>query len=123
MRELKPLDVTFTVAHRLVGVARDGNQLTAQISSDYCEDMIETRSFNQIVVNHGTTPLADIYFDLQPYSSNKGEVDYEALVEGDAQTLRSNSDGQFQLFRIGDAVSARNIHATVFDGLRFARAI
>jgi hypothetical protein len=111
------------MARRLVGVTRDGNQLSAQISSDYCEDLVETRSFDQIVVNHGTTPLADIYFDLVPLSSNGGAVDYEALVAGAPQTIQSNPEGQFQLFRIGDAVSARNIHAAVFDGLRYARGL
>jgi 2,4-dienoyl-CoA reductase-like NADH-dependent reductase (Old Yellow Enzyme family)/thioredoxin reductase len=123
MRELQPRGVTFTMARRLVGVTRDGNQLSAQISSDYCEDLVETRSFDQIVVNHGTTPLADIYFDLVPLSSNGGAVDYEALVAGAPQTIQSNPEGQFQLFRIGDAVSARNIHAAVFDGLRYARGL
>ena len=123
MRELQPLDVTFTLARRLIGVARDGNQLTAQISSDYCEDMIQARGFDQIVVNHGIAPLADIYFDLQPLSSNGGEVDYEALVAGHPQTKRPNPKGEFQLFRIGDAVSARNIHAAVFDGLRYGRTL
>jgi len=34
-----------------------------------------------------------------------------------------NPDGDFMLFRIGDAVASRNIHAAVYDGLRLARAI
>lgn len=29
----------------------------------------------------------------------------------------------FQLFRIGDAVSSRNIHAAIFDGLRLLKDI
>ncbi|NKB50764.1 MAG: NAD(P)-binding protein [Rhizobiaceae bacterium] len=123
MREMQPLDVTFTIARRMIGVSREGNRLIAEISSDYREDLIEKRPYDQIVVNHGTTPLSDIYFDLQPLASNGGEVDYEALVAGELQTVCRNANGNFQLFRIGDAVSARNIHAAVFDGLRYARAI
>lgn len=123
MRELQALDVTFTVARRLIGVARDGNRIAAEISSDYREDLIDTRHFDQVVVNHGTVPLDELYFDLQPHASNRGEVDYEALIKGLPQTINRNPEGTFQLFRIGDSVSARNIHAAVYDGLRFSRAI
>jgi hypothetical protein len=45
-------------------------------------------------------------------------VDLSALIGGRAQTLRSNSEGRFQLFRIGDAVASRNIHAAMYDALR-----
>jgi hypothetical protein len=34
-----------------------------------------------------------------------------------------NGDGKFQLFRIGDAVAARNTHAAIYDGLRIAKDI
>jgi hypothetical protein len=39
------------------------------------------------------------------------------------QTVRHNPQGRFQLFRVGDAVSARNTHAAVLDGLRLAREL
>ncbi|MEM7067631.1 MAG: NADH:flavin oxidoreductase [Pseudomonadota bacterium] len=123
MRELQVLDVSFTIAKRLIGIEQVGNELEVQISSDYREDLIETKRYDQVIVNHGTIPLADIYFDLVPHSVNQGEVDYEALINGDEQAIRSNPDGKFQLFRIGDAVSARNIHAAVYDGMRYARAM
>ncbi len=66
-------------------------------------------------------PLEDLYFELKPHSTNQGAVDYAALTAGQAQTVASNPAGEFQLFRIGDAVSARNTHAAVLDGLRLAR--
>ena len=37
--------------------------------------------------------------------------------------VRSNPDGAFQLFRIGDAVAARNTHAAIFDALRLMKDI
>jgi hypothetical protein len=67
--------------------------------------------------------LEDLYFALKPSSSNLGDTDYAALTALAPQTVRSNPDGRFQLFRIGDAVSARNTHAAVLDGLRLARAL
>jgi hypothetical protein len=42
---------------------------------------------------------------------------------GKSQKLNKNIDGNFQLFRIGDAVSARNTHAAIYDALRFMKDI
>jgi 2,4-dienoyl-CoA reductase-like NADH-dependent reductase (Old Yellow Enzyme family)/thioredoxin reductase len=120
MRSLQGKDVRFTVTYRLKSVRRDGNQLTAVIGSDYM-DLAQERSFDQIVVNHGTVPLDALYFDLKPLSSNLGAVDQDALIAGRAQAVRSNRGGAFQLFRIGDAVSARNTHAAIYDALRLMK--
>ena len=59
---------------------------------------------------------------LKEGSANRGEVDYPALIAGRPQTLRKNAQGNYQLFRIGDAVASRNIHAAIYDGLRFAKS-
>jgi 2,4-dienoyl-CoA reductase-like NADH-dependent reductase (Old Yellow Enzyme family)/thioredoxin reductase len=120
MRALQDKDVTFTVTYRLRAVERDGNQLKAVIGSDYMP-LEKERNFDQIVVNHGTIPLDELYFDLKPYSSNLGAVDYDALIEGRFQIMDRNPGGSFQLFRIGDAVSARNTHAAIYDALRLVK--
>ena len=123
MRELQDKDVSFTIAQRLEDVVRDGTQLKALISSDYREDLQFERNYDQVVVNHGTVPMDDLYFELIPYASNRGEVDYDALIAGRQQAIDNNPDGEFQLFRIGDAVSSRNIHAAVYDGIRYCKDI
>ncbi|TRW95354.1 NADH:flavin oxidoreductase [Paracoccus sp. M683] len=122
MRALQDKDVTFTVTRRLLDVTRDGNRLKAKIGTDYSSFTSE-KTYDQVVVNYGTLPLADLYFDLRPLSSNEGEVDYDTLIAGGPQTVTRNPDGQFQLFRIGDAVSARNIHAAIYDALRLVKDI
>ena len=111
-------DVTITINKRLFGVKRDGNKLLAQIGSDYQEGVLETKVADQVVVEHGTLPLDELYFALKPKSHNLGAVDYKALIAGEPQNLANNPGGAFQLFRIGDAVSSRNIHAAVYDALR-----
>jgi N-methyl-L-proline demethylase len=121
MRAMQDKAVTFTVTYRLTAVERDGNRLKAIIGSDYMDLGLE-RHFDQIVVNHGTQPLADIYFDLKPLSENLGAVDYDALIGGKPQTLNGGPAG-FKLFRIGDAVSARNTHAAIYDALRLMKDI
>jgi N-methyl-L-proline demethylase len=66
-------------------------------------------------------PLDELYFDLKPRASNLGAVDYEALITGRAQAVKSNPDGAFQLFRIGDAVEARNTHGAIYDALKLVK--
>ncbi|MDX1432769.1 MAG: hypothetical protein R3286_10010 [Gammaproteobacteria bacterium] len=39
-------------------------------------------------------------------------------IEGRPQPVTRNRDGRFQLFRVGDAVASRNIHAPIYDSLR-----
>ena len=120
MRALQDKDVTFTVTRRLLDVTRAGNKLTATIGTDY-SDHTYTQDYDQVVVNYGTLPLDDLYFDLKDLSTNRGEVDYDALIAGEPQTLNRNPSGQFQLFRIGDAVASRNIHAAIYDALRLCK--
>ncbi|MFQ5437489.1 MAG: FAD-dependent oxidoreductase [Paracoccaceae bacterium] len=122
VKALQPLGVTFTVTWRLGAVRREGNLLMAEIGTDYGEQRIE-RPFDQIIVNHGTLPLADLYFDLKPLSRNLGAIDHDALRAGKAQPVGQNPDGQFALYRIGDAVSSRNVHAAVYDALRLMKDI
>jgi NADPH-dependent 2,4-dienoyl-CoA reductase/sulfur reductase-like enzyme len=133
MRSLQKHDVTFTVTFRLMSVERDGTGLLAKVGSDY-GGVDKQRRVDQVVVNHGTLPLDELYFELKPHSSNQGAVDYSALIAGHAQPVAHQppswqtpalaslaSSGEFQLFRIGDAVSARNTHAAIYDALRLVK--
>ncbi len=122
MRSLQDKEVTFTVARRLLDVYRQGNKLEATIGTDYSDNTV-TSEYDQVVVNYGTLPVDELYFALKPLSSNGGAVDHDALISGNPQTLVRNKSGEFQLFRIGDAVSARNTHAAIYDALRLMKDI
>jgi len=116
MRALQKLDVTFTVTFRLEAVMRDAGALLAIVGSDY-GGVRKERRIDQVVINHGTLPNDEIYFALKPRSSNAGAVDYSRLIAGVEQPRGT----AFQLFRIGDAISARNTHAAVYDALRLVK--
>ncbi len=120
IRALQKLETTFTVTYTLTAVERSGNQLLAHIGSDY-GGVDKRKLFDQVVVNHGTRPLDELYFELKPQSINGGEVSHDQLIAGEAQSVTRNENGTFQLFRIGDAVAARNTHAAIYDGLRIAK--
>lgn len=110
--------VRTTLAHRLRSVRRapDGG-LTATLRSEYAETEVE-RAVAHVVVEHGTLPQADLYWELLPGSSNLGRVDHRELLAGEPQREVANPAGRYQLFRVGDAVTSRNIHAAVLDALR-----
>ncbi|HEY0275886.1 MAG TPA: FAD-dependent oxidoreductase, partial [Paenirhodobacter sp.] len=121
MRAMQDKPVTFTVTYRLNAVRRAGNGLLAMVGSDYMA-IAQERAVDQVVVNAGTLPLDDLYFALKPLSENLGAVDYEALTAGAPQPDGAGPAG-FRLYRIGDAVAARNIHAAIHDALRLMRVI
>ena len=114
--------VRLTIGRRLLGVERFGNRLRASVGSDYTET-VDHAEYDQVVVNYGTVPLDDLYFDLRPASRNGGAVDHRALIDGRPQALAPNPDGAYQLFRIGDAVSSRNVHAAIYDAARLMRTL
>lgn len=110
--------VSTTLGHRLPSVRRTGDgRLSATLRSEYAATETE-RVVDHVVVEHGTLPNADLYRELLPGSSNHGRVNHRELLAGEPQRDVANSEGGYQLFRIGDAVTSRNIHAAVLDALR-----
>ena len=116
-------NVRITINTRLRSVKREGNRLVAVLRSDYADGWRDERRVDQIVVEHGTVPLDDLYFELKPLSKNRGAVDYDGLADGGETYRQTNSEGLFTLFRIGDAIAARNIHAAIYDGVRYMLAL
>ncbi len=112
--------VRITINRRLMAVHREGNKLSATLGSDYSRDS-DARLVDQIVVEHGTLPLDDLYFALKEGSRNHGEMDYQAVMASRPQQVVRNPKGRYAVFRIGDAVSSRNIHAAVYDALRLCK--
>ena len=55
--------------------------------------------------------------------ANGGAVDVEGLVTGAPRELVSNSDGRYLLYRVGDAVSSRNVHAAIYESLRLCKGL
>lgn len=119
VRAFQEKGVTVTINTRLRSVRREGNQLIAELASDFADGWRGERRVDQVVVEHGTAPLDDLYLSLKPLSKNGGAVDYERLVNGGDIFPKRNVDGGFVLLRIGDAVASRNIHAAIYDGIRF----
>jgi 2,4-dienoyl-CoA reductase-like NADH-dependent reductase (Old Yellow Enzyme family) len=105
---------------RLTAVARTNNRLQATIVSEVSqqETAIEV---DHVVVEQGTVPMEDVYAGLRSDSANDGVTDINALLALQPQPkLREKG---FELHRIGDAVSSRNIHSAMLDALRLCSAL
>ncbi len=120
LRELYGKGVIITPDIRLTKVYREGNRLVAVLRNEYTHQE-EERVIDQVVAEHGTLPNDDLYYALKPLSSNQGELDLRALAQGHAETPVNNPSGTFRLFRAGDAVASRNIHAAIYDSLRLCK--
>jgi N-methyl-L-proline demethylase len=115
-------DVRLTPSFYLRSVRREAGRLTATLWSEFANLEVE-RVIDQVIVETGTNPVDDLYFDLLPDSTNLGEVDYEAFINLRPQSVVTNLEARFQLFRIGDAVASRNIHAAIYDAQRLCQPL
>ncbi|WP_307781295.1 NADH:flavin oxidoreductase [Agilicoccus flavus] len=116
-------DVRVTLPFYLRAVRRAENgRLVATLWNEYADTQV-AREVDHVVVEHGTLPVADLYEALVPGSVNEGAVDHEALLAGRPQEVVRNPGGGYRLYRIGDAVSSRNIHAAIYDALRLSMAV
>lgn len=120
MKALYENGVAFVPDLALKGVRREGNRLIGTFKNLYTERS-EERETAHLVVEHGTLPAAEVYFELKAASKNHGQTDIEALLAGRPQETVHNPTGRFQLFRVGDAVASRNIHAAIYDSLRLCK--
>lgn len=112
-------DVQITINRRLIKVEKnpDGPGLIATLGSDYGH-FYNQRFVDQVVIENATVAVDDLYQELLPLSSNQGAVDYAALIDVKAQELVRNPNSKFALFRIGDAIHSRNIHASIYEAMR-----
>jgi 2,4-dienoyl-CoA reductase-like NADH-dependent reductase (Old Yellow Enzyme family) len=121
-RAFSRADAKLTLNLRLESITRRGNRVAGLFYDEYGRRRVEKEA-DMIVVEHGATPNEDLYFELKEGSMNRGEVDYGALLAGLPQNVVRNPGGTYRLFRVGDAVASRNIHAAVYDAIRLMKDI
>jgi 2,4-dienoyl-CoA reductase-like NADH-dependent reductase (Old Yellow Enzyme family) len=122
-RALSSAGAKFTVLRYLKRIEKNSDGTFTAFLGMEDETWEEERIVNAIVVETGTQAISDVYDELVPLSSNGGEVNLEALLSGRPQTAVRNTAGNFQVFRIGDAISSRGIHNAILDAARISRGI
>ena len=113
---------TITPDHRLASLRRAGNRLAATLVNVYSGVSAE-RVVDLVVAEHGTLPETALFEALRPHARNRGETDWQALVDHRPQAVLRDAHGEFDLFRVGDAVASRDIHAAIHDSLRLCHLL
>ena len=122
-KRISELGIRTLVDVRLIKVARQGNGLTA-IFRNELTDTETTFAASQVVIENGTIPAEEIYQDLRSRSANDG-VSAAFLVNGNQDDFVEERQlrGKFNLYRIGDAVSSRDIYSSIYDAYRLCAEI
>ena len=114
--------VPVTVLRRLRSVRREDGRLVVTLGVDG-STWTEERVVDAVVAETGTRPVSEVYDELVAGSSNGGQVDLADLLARRPQQAVRNPEGSYQVFRVGDAVASRNVHAAMLDAARLAHAI
>lgn len=120
MNEIYKYGITIAPDTRLTALKRSGNRLIATLENIY-NDEARDIDVDQVIGENGTLPNEDLYFELKPRSRNLGEADLRAMSDFAPQAIDVNPEGEFFLFRIGDAWTSRNMHAAMLDAMRVCK--
>ena len=122
-RELYKLGVMMSPNLELIEIYPEGNRMIAALRNTMT-DAEEERVVDHVVVDYGTLPVDALHFSLKDKAKNKGLIDDAALVAGRPQPAEINGAGEapgYTLYRVGDALAGRNIHAAIYDALRLCK--
>jgi 2,4-dienoyl-CoA reductase-like NADH-dependent reductase (Old Yellow Enzyme family) len=121
-RALYGAGVVISPDLRMRQVYREGNKLVAVFRNTFTAEE-EERAVDQIVATHGTIPRGGLYDELRERSRNRGQIDLEGMAAGSPTPIVTNPSGAFELYRVGDAVASRNIHAAIYDSIRICKGL
>ena len=91
-------------------------KLRNELTGSCVERIVDT-----VIVENGSLPNDAIWLGLRPQSVNYGVTDVDALAANMPQNLNTNPSGSFRLYRVGDAISSRDIHTAIYDSLRLCK--
>lgn len=114
--------VRLTPLRRLLGVRKTDAGVDVELGVD-ASPFREHRAVDAVIAEMGTEPVQDVYDELVDRSTNRGAVDFADLLARRTQNIVRNERGAFRLFRIGDALTSRNVHAAMLDADRLCHAV
>ncbi len=106
----------------LKSVRREGEGLVATLVNELTDKAVEIET-DQVVVEYGTFPVDEVFQELKEGAANRGVTDIDALIKTQPQPYSASDDGAYLLYRVGDAVSSRSVHAALLDAYRLAVAL
>ena len=122
LRNLHNQGAAIMTDRALTGLHTVQGRLRASLRHAFARSHEEVAA-DAVIVDLGTESLDELFHELAAGASNFGEYDHEALIALRSQPRDANPEGRYQLFRVGDALSARDIHAAILDANRLCRVI
>jgi 2,4-dienoyl-CoA reductase-like NADH-dependent reductase (Old Yellow Enzyme family)/thioredoxin reductase len=119
-RSLYEHEVIMTSDLALHKIYAEGDKKIAVLENEYTGQQ-EERVVDQVVIENGTRPNEALYYELKPESINKGQINVDALFACEAQPVLEQAGDGMILWRLGDCVSQRNVHAAIYDALRLCK--
>jgi len=120
LRDLYANNARLTPDWEVRKVEKQGGQRLVTLWNEYSNSQ-QTRLVDQVIVENSTDANDELYHELAPLSRNLGEVDMQGIQTDQPQLLDKNPDGQFYMYRIGDAWAGRNVHAALYDAIRLLK--
>ena len=121
-KQLYQLGVDVKLDLMLLAVRREGEHLVVTLRNDLTDAVLEIET-DQLVVERGTYPLDEVFQELKDGAANHGVTDIDALINARPQPFDKPVEGGYLLYRVGDAVSSRSVHAALLDAFRIAVAL
>ena len=122
LRNLHNQGATILTDRALTGLRGEQGRRVASLRHAFARSHEEIAA-DVVIADLGTESLDELFHELTVDAFNFGEYDYEALVALSPQPPGANPGGRYQLFRVGDALSARDIHAAILDANRLCRVM
>jgi hypothetical protein len=112
--------VKMTTDHRLISATRCDQRTRVKLRNELTGFCVE-RIVDTVIVENGSLPNDALWLGLRAQSFNQGVTDVDALAANTPQNLNTNPSGSFKLYRVGDAISSRDIHTAIYDSLRLCK--
>lgn len=112
--EFARLGIEPKIDQRLLSVERRDNRLAVTMLNELTRAE-QVHVVDQVVVDMGTIPDNEMFETLRGSSCNDGVTDIDALI---ARQPQPRKGAGFELHRIGDALSSRNVHSAIYDAFR-----
>ena len=124
MRNIARWGVPVSTNIELIEVsASDKGKRRAVFRHHLTNELVEMEA-DHVVVENAMFAVDDLFEAARMYSANDGYTDLEAFATGKAQPeAQEGEEGQFHLYRIGDASASRDIHTAIYDAYRLCMAL
>ena len=124
MKRFYERGVTLQTDHELIAANASDNKIAVTFRNMHTGTTSQA-FFDHVVVEAGTLPNDELFYEMNEGAANKGVIDLDAMRDGRPQPVIETEDGGagYQLYRIGDVAGSRDIHCALLDALRICATI